>query len=35
VILMPMEGDPSAPSAYWLAARRTGGAFMSPSKDWP
>lgn len=35
VILMPMEGDPSAPSAYWLASRRTGGSFMSPSKDWP
>ena len=35
VILMPMEGDPMAPSAYWLAARRTGGSFMSPSKDWP
>ncbi|HEY4367814.1 MAG TPA: hypothetical protein VGN07_11330 [Steroidobacteraceae bacterium] len=34
-ILMPMEGDPSAPSAFWLAARRTGGSFMSPSKDWP
>lgn len=35
VILMPMEGDPSAPAAFWLAARRTGGSFMSPSKDWP
>jgi hypothetical protein len=35
VILMPMEGDPMAPSAYWLAARSTGGSFMSPSKDWP
>lgn len=35
VILMPMEGDPSAPSAYWLAARNTGGSFISPSKDWP
>jgi hypothetical protein len=35
VILMPMEGDPMAPSAYWLAARRSGGSFMSPSKDWP
>ncbi|HKQ82800.1 MAG TPA: hypothetical protein VJS42_11460 [Steroidobacteraceae bacterium] len=35
VILMPMEGDPAAPSAFWLAARQTGGAFMSPSKDWP
>ncbi|HLS80307.1 MAG TPA: VWA domain-containing protein [Steroidobacter sp.] len=35
VILMPMEGDPMAPSAFWLAARRTGGSFLSPSKDWP
>jgi hypothetical protein len=35
VILMPMEGDPAAPSAFWLAARSTGGSFMSPSKDWP
>ena len=34
-ILMPMEGDPSAPAAFWLAARSTGGSFMSPSKDWP
>jgi len=35
VILFPMEGDPNAASTYWVAARRTGGAFMSPSKDWP
>lgn len=35
VILMPMEGDPNAPSAFWVAARVTGGAFLSPSKDWP
>jgi hypothetical protein len=35
VILMPMEGDPSAPSAYWVASRATGGSFLSPSKDWP
>jgi hypothetical protein len=35
VILMPMEGDPSAPSAFWQLARRTGGSFLSPSKDWP
>jgi len=35
VILMPMEGDPAAPSAFWQLARRTNGAFMSPSKDWP
>ncbi len=35
VILMPMEGDPNAPSAFWVAARATGGSFLSPSKDWP
>jgi len=35
VILMPMEGDPSAPSAFWVATRATGGSFLSPSKDWP
>ena len=35
VILMPMEGDPSAPSAFWLASRRTGGSFIAPAKDWP
>jgi hypothetical protein len=35
VILFAMEGDPSAASAFWVASRRTGGAFMSPSKDWP
>lgn len=35
VILLPMEGDPLAPSAYWALTRRTKGFFMSPSKDWP
>jgi hypothetical protein len=35
VILLPMEGDPSAPSAFWLASRRTNGTFLMPSKDWP
>lgn len=35
VILMPMEGDPMAPSAFWVAARNTGGSFISPSKGWP
>jgi hypothetical protein len=35
IILMPMEGDPMAPSAFWVAARATGGSFLSPSKDWP
>ena len=35
VILMPMEGDPSAPAAFWALARRTNGAFLMPAKDWP
>ena len=35
VILMPMEGDPSAPSAFWLRIADDGGSFLSPSKDWP
>jgi hypothetical protein len=35
VVKMPMEGDPGAPSALWVASRVTGGAFMSPSKEWP
>lgn len=34
-ILYPMEGDPLAPSAYWKLALVTGGALVSPSKDWP
>jgi len=35
VILMPMEGDPSASGAFWALARRTHGSFLMPSKDWP
>ncbi len=35
VILFPMEGDPSAAAVFWIAARSTRGAFMSPAKDWP
>jgi Mg-chelatase subunit ChlD len=35
VILLPMEGDPLAPSAFWTLARRTDGSFMSPARDWP
>lgn len=35
VILLPMEGDPQAPGAFWRAARRTRGSFLMPSKDWP
>ena len=35
VILLPMEGDPLAPGAFWALARRTNGAFLSPARDWP
>ncbi len=35
VIMFPMEGDPMASAAYWNLARVTGGAFISPSWDWP
>jgi hypothetical protein len=34
-ILLPMEGDPMAPTAFWALARKTGGSFLSPAKDWP
>ncbi len=35
VILMPLEGDPSAAAAFWQLAQSTYGAFLSPSADWP
>jgi len=35
VVLLPMEGDPSAPMYFWRLARSTGGAFLSPARDWP
>lgn len=35
VILLPMEGDPRAPSAFWRMAVLTKGSFFSPPKDWP
>jgi hypothetical protein len=35
VILLPMEGDPNAPTYFWRLAQATGGAFLSPPKDWP
>jgi hypothetical protein len=35
VILLPMEGDPMAPGAFWAFSRRTGGAFLIPARDWP
>jgi len=35
VILMPLEGDPSAAAAYWQLAQYTKGSFLTPSRDWP
>ena len=35
IVLLPMEGDPAAPIYFWRLARATGGAFLSPAKDWP
>ena len=34
-VLFPMEGDSSAPQAFWRLANATGGTFMVPSPDWP
>lgn len=35
IILLPIEGDPRASSAYWQLALLTQGAFLTPSEDWP
>jgi polyhydroxyalkanoate synthesis regulator phasin len=35
VLLLPLDGDPSAAGAYWNFARSTGGSFVTPTKDWP
>jgi len=35
VVLLPMEGDPAAPTYFWRLAQVTGGAFLSPPRDWP
>lgn len=35
IILMPIEGDPSAAGAFWELALITQGTLLSPSKDWP
>ena len=34
-VLFPMEGDTSAPTAFWHLAIATGGTFLVPSADWP
>lgn len=35
IILLPLEGDPSAAAAYWQLAQFSQGSFLTPSKDWP
>lgn len=35
VFLYPLEGDYEAPFYYWVLAYRTGGSFISVSRDWP
>jgi hypothetical protein len=35
VLLYPMEGDYDAAISFWSLAYRSGGSFMSVSKDWP
>ena len=35
VFLYPLEGDYEAPFLYWLLSYRSGGSFISVSKDWP
>jgi hypothetical protein len=34
-ILLPLDGDRMAASAYWALAQRSKGSFLAPSKDWP
>ena len=35
VILLPIEGDPFAPSLYWSWTNSNGGTFLSPAPEWP
>ncbi|HTU64585.1 MAG TPA: vWA domain-containing protein [Steroidobacteraceae bacterium] len=35
VVLLPMKGDQPASYAYWKLARKTGGSYVIPSRDWP
>ena len=35
VVLLPMRGDNPAAHAFWTLARRSGGTYLMPSKDWP
>lgn len=35
IVLMPLEGDPSAAAVFWKLAQHSRGSFITPSKDWP
>jgi len=35
VILLPIEGDPAASTAYWSWSSTTGGLLISPAGSWP
>jgi len=35
IILLPLEGDPSAAAAFWQLAQYSQGSFLTPSRDWP
>ena len=35
VILLPLEGDPEAASAYWVWTAQTGGLLLTPAEGWP
>ena len=35
VMLLPMDGDPSAAGYFWELAMASGGSFLTPSRDWP
>ncbi|WP_440056718.1 VWA domain-containing protein (plasmid) [Pseudoalteromonas sp. T1lg65] len=35
VILLPLEGESQASSAYWQWASATGGMMISPARTWP
>ena len=35
VFLYPLEGDYDAAILYWMLAYRSGGSFISVSRDWP
>jgi len=35
IVLLPMKGDLLAAHAFWKLARKTGGSYVVPSRDWP